>query len=102
MHPHFKAMYPLSTALGLEPVETGPKQRIGNELHSTQSHPGFDADEVEKAIGAERFKKLMTGIKEVFCCNHRHYPEGHPTMPAGYEVHCIYAWDLENFLAEGN
>lgn len=91
------AMYPLSSALGLRVIDAGP---------------GFDELELEAALGLERFQKLMAGVKEVFCCGHAHYgkdfPEVNPNTPSepathrlrNYEVHCIYARDLEKFLSQ--
>jgi hypothetical protein len=84
MHPDFAARYPKSVALGLRPADG--------------IHPGFEDVEVEKALGPERYKALMKGVQQVFCCGHRHYGAGHPR--AGYEVHVVYADDVEKFLAE--
>ena len=84
----FRSRYPLSYALGLRPVSVA-----GNE------HEGFDIDEVEKKLGDDRFKSLMAGLKEVFCCGHRNWPADHPDpLRANCEVHCVYARDLEAFL----
>src|SRR5260370_13858890 len=63
----FRSMYPLSYALGLRPVSVN-----GNE------HEGFDIDEVERKLGADRFESLQAGLKEVFCCGHRNWPADHP------------------------
>jgi hypothetical protein len=52
----FRSIYPLSYALGFRPVSVN-----GNE------HEGFDIDGVEKKLGADRFKSLQAGLKEVFC-----------------------------------
>jgi len=84
----FRSRYPLSCSLGLRPVSVA-----GNE------HEGFDIDEVEKKLGDGRFKSLMVGLKEVFCCGHRNWPADHPDpVRANCEVHCVYARDLEAFL----
>ena len=84
----FRSMYPLSYALGLRPVSVAGAH-----------HEGFDIDEVEKKLDAERFKSLMDGLKAVFCCAHRNWPADHPDpMRRNCEVHCVYARDLEGFL----
>ena len=94
----FISMFPLSCALGLEPVPAGDL--------------GFDELEVEEKLGSERFTKLMSGVTHVFSCGHAKYPAGHtklgvvddkgkPVDLGGYEVHCLYASDLENFLKAG-
>jgi len=84
----FRSMCPLSYALGFRPVSVN-----GNE------HEGFDIDEVEKKLGADRFKSLQAGLKEVFCCGHRNWPADHPELlRRNCEVHCVYARDLEAFL----
>jgi hypothetical protein len=83
IHPGFKAMYPMSIALGLVPVSTGP----------SVTHPGFDEDEVKAKLGATRFNNLMAKVTNVFSCGHR--------LKAGVEAHAIYANDLEAFLKGG-
>jgi hypothetical protein len=84
----FRSMYPLSCALGLRLVSV-----------AGADHEGFDIDEVEKKLGADRFKSLTSGLKEVFCCGHRIWPADHPeTYKRSCEVHCVYARDLEVFL----
>lgn len=80
----FKAMYPRSVALGLSPASNGDGIQFG----------GFDQEEVEKALGEDRFQKLMAGVKHVFSCGHR-------VGDDGAEIHCIYAHDLESFLQAG-
>lgn len=98
---NFSLMYPRCAALGLIVIHDGP---------------GYDELDVEKKLGPTRFANLMAKIERVFCCNHAKYPGGagffQPTKDAngnplpspthrvtGYEVHCIYAEDLEAFLA---
>jgi hypothetical protein len=76
----FQATFPKATALHLHPASSGDNE-----------HPGFDGEEVEKALGSERFLRLMAGVTNVFVCGHRANDQGH-------EVHCIYAADLERFL----
>ena len=84
----FRSMYPRCHALGLKLVSVA-----GNELE------GFDVDEVEKKLGADRFASLMAGLKEVFCCGHRNWPADHSDpLRRNCEVHCVYARDLETFL----
>jgi hypothetical protein len=84
----FRSMYPLSYALGLRPVSLN-----GND------YEGFDIDEVEKKLGAERFKSLQAGLTHVFCCGHRNWPADHPErFRRNTEVHCVYAHDLEAYL----
>jgi hypothetical protein len=84
----FRSTYPLSYALGLRPVSVN-----GN------THEGFDIDEVERRLGADRFKTLQAGLKEVFSCGHRTWPADHPEQHRrNCEVHCVYARDLEGFL----
>jgi len=110
-HPGFAGRYPLSVALNLLPVSTFP----GVE------HEGFDIDEVSAALGATRFQKFLSakiynagvpagraaGELQVFSCGHRKWPhQGLPPQhPEAYkqnaEVHCVYAQDLEQFLAQG-
>jgi hypothetical protein len=90
MHPNFAAMYPLSTHLGLVPVSTA----------KDVEHAGFDIDEVEKALRPERFRKFSATLKQVFSCGHRSWPADHPEeSKRNCEVHCVYAEDLEDFLA---
>ena len=104
-HPNFKAMYARAAALGLKPVQTA----------SDVQHAGFDIDEVQKALGAARFAKLIEGKSytsgvpvgrapgaiQVFSCGHRSWPGDHAEPhKQNAEVHCIYAQDLEQFLAE--
>lgn len=76
-------MYPLCAALGLPIVHAGP---------------GYDVLDLEAKLGPGRFAALMKTVKEVFCANHRAYPQDHEL--AGCEVHCVYARDLETFLSE--
>jgi hypothetical protein len=84
----FRSVYPLSYALGLRFVSLN-----GNESE------GFDIDEVEKKLGTDRFKSLLTGLKEVFCCGHRNWPADHQEPNRrNCEVHCVWARDLEAFL----
>lgn len=80
-HPNFAAQYPLSAALGLKVVDAGP---------------GFDSLELEDVLSPDRFAMLMNSVQQVFCCNHAKYPKGHEH--AGYEVHGVYAADLEKYL----
>lgn len=88
-HPTFQLMYPRSTALGLEPVES----TSGNEV------AGFDLDAVAARLGETRFQNLMAGLKEDFVCGHRAHPPDHPEERLrGTEVHCLWAKDLEAFL----
>ena len=77
----FKAMYPKSSQIGLAPAANGD----GVE------HPGFDIEEVEKALGKERFEAFIAKVAQVFSCGHR-------VDDRGVEIHCAYAQDLENFL----
>lgn len=64
---------------------------------------GFDSDDVLALFGKERFALLMSGVKAVFCCAHRTWPDTHADpIKAGAEVHCIYAADLEEFLKGGH
>jgi hypothetical protein len=88
-----RSKYPASYALGLRPVSLD-----GNE------HEGFDIDAVEEKLGADRFKSLVAGLKEIFCCGHRNWPADHPEPhKRNCEVHCVYARDLEVFLdGKGN
>lgn len=82
----FAAQYPLSMALNIRVIDAGP---------------GFDVLDLEARLGTERFKQLMSSLKQVFCTNHRKYPDDHPL--AGYEVHCVYLSEVEKFLhEEGN
>lgn len=96
-HPNFLSQFPKSArpvakgGLALQPVVTGDSQ-----------HSGFDENEVKAALGAARFNNLMALIAAgkngysgaVFSC-------GHAKDAKGVEVHCIYASDLELFLANG-
>jgi hypothetical protein len=77
----FRTMFPKATELGLHPVSSG----------GDSQHHGFDSEEVEKALGSDRYKRLMAGVTNVFVCGHRSNDQGH-------EVHCIYAADLKRFL----
>ena len=84
----FRSRYPLSYALGVRLVSV-----------AGADHEGFDIDEVERKLGADRFKSLMTGLGSVFCCGHRNWPADHPDpLRRNCEVHCVYARDLEAFL----
>lgn len=86
----FRSKYPLSYALGLRPVSVK-----GNE------HEGFDIDEIESKLGADRFKSLQASLREVFCCGHRTWPADHPDqLRRNCEVHCVYAGALEVFLKD--
>lgn len=76
----FKAQFPKSVKLGLGPVVGGA--------------PGFDQDDVRKMLGQARFNKLMAKVKSVFSCGHR-------VDDTGVEIHCLYAQDVESFLAAG-
>ena len=102
-HPNFIAQYPRSAGpaahggLNLAPVSTKPTKAPANQL--PVEHAGFSADDVQTALGNTRFNNLMAAIVTagysgaVFSC-------GHKTV-GGVEVHCIYASDLEHFLALG-
>lgn len=93
----FPLIHPHAHALGLRVIDAGP---------------GYDELEVEAALGPVRFASLMQGVKQVFVCGHASYPaecfkgdvnkpENAPTHRiAGYEIHCIYARDLEAFLSQ--
>jgi len=84
---NFALQYPLSAELNLPVVHAGP---------------GFDERDVRAALGEDRMARLMAYVTKhsaVFCCAHAHYPDKHPL--AGYEVHCIYLKDLEDFLKAG-
>ncbi len=81
---NFALTYPHCAALEIIPV-----------IHAG---PGFDVLDLEEKLGKDRFQKLEAKLTRVFVANHRHYPEGHAL--AGYEVHCVYAEDLEKFLAQ--
>jgi hypothetical protein len=80
----FPILYPHAAALGLPIVDDGP---------------GFDVLELEAKLGVDRFQKLMAGVEHVFCSSRAgHYPKDHALT--GYEVHCVYARDLEDFLSK--
>ena len=86
---NFSLMYPLAAELA----------RGSKDLPSLQivhAGPGFDVLDLEAKLGPERFTKLMASVSQVFCCNHRSYPEKHEL--AGAEVHCVYVADVERFL----
>lgn len=97
-------MYPRSAALGLRFVRSIP----GAE----HDHEGFDERDVMYRLGPDRFDELMVRVasdSSVFVCGHDVYPEpmavpdgveARPQMPAGAEVHCLYAKDVERFLEE--
>jgi len=36
-----------------------------------------------RKLGADRFKSLQAGLKEVFCCGHRTWPADHPEQLRG-------------------
>ncbi len=94
-HPDFGRWYPRCAALGLRVVNAGP---------------GFDSLELEAAFGAARYAALMKTVKEMFSCGHRLHPpdysradlvdaEGKRLDLSKYEVPCVYAKDVEAFLA---
>lgn len=106
-------MYPLSAKLGVRFVRTNPDQE--------SDHEGFDSEEVAEKLGPVRWDVLrsMFGkeIPALFCCGHRNYNAGttipgitrrdldgneQPVDLGGFEVHCIYAKDLEKFLQGGH
>lgn len=92
--PQAKAMYPRCAALNIQFVQAPGS--TGSEL------PGFDDEVVLTAIGQVRYGNLMAKVKNVFVCAHRSYGRTPTTgKPSGTEVHCIYAKDLESFLAAG-
>lgn len=84
---YLAAQFPLAMALGLPVIDAGP---------------GFDELEVEEKLGSDRFTALTKGLTRVFCSNHAKYADTVPGSHriAGYERHCIYAEDLERFLAQ--
>lgn len=84
MTPTFREMYPMCSQLNLRVVDAGP---------------GFDELELLASLGQARMDALKAFAKSVFSCNHAKYPEGHDL--AGYEVHCFYASDVEEFLKAG-
>jgi hypothetical protein len=95
-HPNFKALYPLSTALGLHPVTTGKDLRNFSDI---VQHEGFDIDEVQKALGSAKFAAFAKTLTQVFCCAHRNWPANHvEAHKRNCEVHCVYADTLEQFL----
>lgn len=90
---NFPLMYPHCAALKLRVIDAGP---------------GFDELDVEQALGLKRFAALMKSVSRVFVCNHAKYSATFPQPTGealkshrvrGYEVHCVYAEDLEKFLA---
>jgi len=93
---NFKARYPRSVGLGLEPVRTAPASRNSDGVQ----HAGFDEDAVKGKLGAARYASFMSKLVNdkaysgsVFSCGHR--------ITNGVEAHAIYADDLERFLASG-
>jgi hypothetical protein len=80
---NFALMYPLAAALGLPVIDAGP---------------GFDMLDLAAALGLERLAQLIDSLDRYFVANHRKYPDDHEF--AGKEVHCVYAEDLEAFLAK--
>jgi hypothetical protein len=88
-HDNFFAQHPRSTKLGLKPVT---------------EHPGYDMEEVQKALGGSfsKFQAFMAD-KSVFVCGHRIAPHTYTDgdgrqITVDAEVHCVYASDLEKFL----
>lgn len=78
----FKALFPKCHDLGLEMV----------------AGLGFDVDQVQEKLG-DHFDTFIGGVKELFSCGHRNWPDNHPEeTKRGAEVHCVYAGDLEKFL----
>lgn len=73
--------YPKSSALKLPVVDAGP---------------GYDILTLREALGETRLNALIDSVDSVFCANHAKYPKDHELC--GYEVHCVYAQDLETFL----
>jgi len=70
-------------------------------------HDSFDMDEIEKELGATRFRKLIDFIikrkSSLVSHGHRIWPNDHEEInKRGAEVHCVLARDLEAFLAGGN
>lgn len=95
--PQAKSMYPRCAALKLQFVQS--PSGSNNEM------PGFDDEEVLRALGQTRYNALMAYVATasgVFVCGHRNYGKSPATgKPAGTEVHCIFAKDLEMFLGAG-
>ena len=94
----FDAEFPRSAALGLKPVANG-------------AYEGFDLDDVAIALQAERFSRLESFLsnRSVFVCGHRTVPhevqyignDGQKfTKTIQVEAHCVYARDLDEFLAQ--
>lgn len=78
----FQALFPKCHELGLDMVQG----------------LGFDVDQVQGKLGTH-FDTFMQGVKTVFCCGHRTWPDTHTEeLKRGAEVHCVYAGDLEKFL----
>lgn len=90
----FARQFPRCAALPIVPVSPDGKNFAD----------GYDADDVQGLLGTTRYNKLIAQyVKHVFCCAHRLWPKNHAEIQKrGAEVHCIYAADLEKFLAEGN
>jgi hypothetical protein len=96
-HPNFVSQFPKSAA----PVAKGGLALVPATVGDVQ-HQGFDENDVKAVLGNTRFNNLMTAIiggkpysGAVFCCGHAKDPK------TGVEHRCIYASDLELFLANG-
>jgi hypothetical protein len=87
IHPNFRARYPLSCALSIQPASTGQGATL-------TVHPLFGVDDLLAALGPTRFNNLKATIKTDYCCGHR-------TDSKGLEIHCFSADDVEAFLRGG-
>ena len=82
--------FPLCRAAGLAPVRDG---------HGF--YPGFDLEDVEKAIG-KSFLTFTKTLREDFVCHHRTHAFDHPDENLrGTVSRCCWARDLEAFLSTG-
>lgn len=95
--------YPLSAELGLKPIRVvlSRSYRDGQFVEDAIEHPGFDFDDVQKALG-KRFETFQKSVQVVFVCLHRNWPADHPEKAKrNTEVHCFRCEDVEQFLRGG-
>lgn len=93
----FNKRFPLSATLKIEPAALPDKGALGGLW------PGYDAEDVQAALGPTRFAVFQSLVKRVFSCGHRKWASTHadPTK-ANAEVHCYFAEDVEAFIAGGH
>ena len=96
--------YPRADKLGLRFVQM-PQDQTPNQHQAPNEHPGYDAEDVEKALGGQfsGFQSWLVkdGSGHMFSCGHRVKMQKVGDLEKPVEVLCYYAADVEKFLAGG-